>query len=177
VQPSLSDGTVVLDRHSDDDLEAHLAGEDEEQARRFGWYPRRSTRASVRRAFDGWAADWSSNGPNRTFALRDADSCVLAGGVQVRLREKGVAHLSYWVFPQFRGRGFATRGLRLVSAWALTELGVERLELYIEPANEASRAVARAAGFVERGVRRQHERIGGTLRDMILCSRGLDPPR
>ncbi len=177
MQPSLSDGTVVLDRHSDDDLEAHLAGEDEEQARRFGWYPRRSTRASVRRAFDGWAADWSSNGPNRTFPLRDAASCALGGGVQVRQREEVVAELSYWVFPPFRGRGYATRGLRLACAWAPTELGVERLELYIEPDNEASRAAARAAGFVERGVLRQHERIGASLRDMILYSRGLDPPR
>jgi hypothetical protein len=29
----------VLDQHSLADADAHLAGEDEEQARRFGWYP------------------------------------------------------------------------------------------------------------------------------------------
>jgi len=110
VHPALGDGTVVLDR-----------------------YPARSTPETVRQAFEGWAAEWSSNGPSRTFAPREAATNVLAGGVQVRLRESGVAHLSYWVFAQFRGRGFATRGLRLAAAWALGELGVERLELYIEP--------------------------------------------
>jgi len=175
VPPILSDGVVSLDRHTDADVDAHLAGEDDEQARRLGWYPASSTAEGVRRAFDGWAHDWSSNGVTRTFALRDASSRVLAGGVQVRQRENRVGQLSYWVFPPFRGRGFATRGLRLVSAWAFAELSVGRLELLIEPDNEPSRGVARAAGFVEEGVLREHERIGETLRDMILYSRERTP--
>jgi RimJ/RimL family protein N-acetyltransferase len=173
LQPTLSDGVVLLDRHTDADLDAHLAGEDEEQARRFGWYPARSTAQGVRRAFNGWADDWTSNGETRTFALRDASSRVLAGGVQVRQRERSVGRLSYWMFPSFRGRGFATRGVRLVSAWAFAELSVTRLELLIEPDNEPSRRVARAAGFVEEGILRRHERIGETFRDMILYS--LEP--
>jgi hypothetical protein len=41
--PRLTDGVVILDAHTMADVEAHLAGEDEEQALRFGWYPERST--------------------------------------------------------------------------------------------------------------------------------------
>ena len=36
---TLTDGVVLLDRFTADDMDAHLAGEDEEQARRFGWWP------------------------------------------------------------------------------------------------------------------------------------------
>jgi hypothetical protein len=43
----------VLDRHALGDASAHLAGEDEEQARRFGWYPARLTLEGVRRAIQG----------------------------------------------------------------------------------------------------------------------------
>jgi len=175
VPPILSDGVVLLDRHTDADVDAHVAGEDGKQARRFGWYPARSTAEGVRRAFEGWAHDWSSNGATRTFALRDASCGVLAGGVQVRPRESRVGQLSYWVFPPFRGRGFATRGLCLVSAWSFAELSLERLELHIEPDNEASRGVARAAGFVEEGLLPEHEKIGELFRDMILYSRERMP--
>ncbi|HEX6524795.1 MAG TPA: hypothetical protein VF070_33045, partial [Streptosporangiaceae bacterium] len=43
VSPALRDGVVFLDRYTDDDIHAHLAGEDEETARRFGWWPTTST--------------------------------------------------------------------------------------------------------------------------------------
>ena len=39
----MTDGVGVLNGFTLDDAEAHLAGEDEEQARRFGWYPARLT--------------------------------------------------------------------------------------------------------------------------------------
>ncbi|MBA2384151.1 MAG: hypothetical protein H0V68_05750 [Actinobacteria bacterium] len=52
--PRLSDGVVVLDAFTLDDVSAHLAGEDEEQARRFGWHPARSTEEGVRRAILRW---------------------------------------------------------------------------------------------------------------------------
>ncbi|MBA2461997.1 MAG: GNAT family N-acetyltransferase [Actinobacteria bacterium] len=169
--PQLTDGVVLLDRHSDADLDAHLAGEDEEQARRFGWYPARSTPETVHRAFDGWAAEWSSNGSTRTFALRVADSGELAGGCQLRLRG-GSADLSYWVFPAFRRRGYATRALRLLTSWAFAEFGVARVELRVEPDNEASRGAAVAAGFVEEGLLPECEQIGDRLRDMVLYATG-----
>jgi hypothetical protein len=49
----LTDDVIVLDRHALGDASAHLAGEDDEQARRFGWYPARLTLEGVRRAIQG----------------------------------------------------------------------------------------------------------------------------
>lgn len=168
--PRLTDGVVALDQHTLTDAEAHLAGEDEEQARRFGWYPARSTPESVRRAIESWQAQWESSGSTRTFAIRDQPVRALAGGCQLRLRERQIAEISYWVFPTFRGRGFAARAIALACGWAFLELGVERMELYVEPDNEASRRSAVRAGFTEEGIARARERIGDERRDMVLYS-------
>jgi hypothetical protein len=48
VLPRLQDGVIVLDQYTDAEVAAHLAGEDEETARRFGWWPESS--ASQRRS-------------------------------------------------------------------------------------------------------------------------------
>ena len=58
--PTLTDGVVALDAHTLDDLDAHLAGEGEEQARRLGWYPASSTRngQSHDSALAGGVAQW-----------------------------------------------------------------------------------------------------------------------
>jgi hypothetical protein len=68
--PHLTDETVVLDAFRLQDAEAHLAGEDEELARRFGWFPRQSTLVGVRETIERWRAQWSIHGPTRCFALR-----------------------------------------------------------------------------------------------------------
>lgn len=170
--PRLSDGVVVLDELKLDDLPAHLAGEDEEQARRFGWHPRRSTEETGREAIIRWRDDWMHGGDTRTFAIRLAGSGELAGGLQLRLREKKIAEASYWTFPQHRRRGLATRAMRLASLFAFSELGIDRLELYVEPDNVASHGVARNAGFSKEGQLRARElTVAGERRDMVLYAR------
>ena len=63
----VDDGTVVLDAFQPEDADSHLAGEDEEQARRFGWFPRRSTLARVRATIDRWHDHWLTQGLGRCF--------------------------------------------------------------------------------------------------------------
>jgi RimJ/RimL family protein N-acetyltransferase len=155
VQPTLSDGVIVLDAFTLDDVETHLAGEDEEQARRFGWYPARSTPEGVRAAIIRWQEGWRTGGPTRAFAMRDASTGELVGGCEARLKGDGLAHLSYWVFPRFRRRGFASRGTHLLCDYVFTTLGMKRVELHIEEGNAASRGVARRAGFTEAGLVRE----------------------
>ena len=62
-------------------------------------------------------------------------------------REHGSAEIGYWVARAARGRGVATRAVRLVRDWAASELGLTTLELVIHEDNAPSHAVARAAGF------------------------------
>ncbi len=73
---TLTDGVIVLNGYTNDDIAAHLAGEDEETAHRFGWWPQISTEATVRAAFNCWARNCETGGPTRTFATRWATTTV-----------------------------------------------------------------------------------------------------
>jgi RimJ/RimL family protein N-acetyltransferase len=167
--PTLTDGVVTLNGFSERDVDAHVGGEDDEQARRFGWFPDRSTHETARAAFERWARDWAENGATRAFAMRRADSGELLGGCQLRLCEKQMAELSYWTFPQHRGHGFARRAAALVCRFAFDNLRVERIEAYVEPDNVASRRVVESVGFREEGIVRKREVTRhGERRDMTL---------
>ena len=78
VVPTLTDGVIILNRHTDDDIADHVAGEDEETAPWFGWWPQTSTEDGVRDAFRQWSHSWRT--PTRKFAARDAATGRLVGG-------------------------------------------------------------------------------------------------
>jgi RimJ/RimL family protein N-acetyltransferase len=173
--PRLADDVVVLDAFTPADAEAHLAGEDEEQARRFGWYPKRSTPATVRDAFARWAEAWRNEGATRAFAMRELESGALVGGCEIRLSGGPSAEISYWTFPHHRRKGYATRAVRLLTAFAFAQLAVKRIEAQVEPDNPASRRVIEGAGFVEEGLLPGVDHTeSGEVRDMVLYS--LRPP-
>ena len=174
---TLSDGVVVLDRFRLDDAQAQLAGEDEEHARRFGWYPARSTLETVRTAILGWQEQWRTGGPTRAFAVRDAHTGELMGGCEVRLRGGGLARMSYWTFPAHRGRGLASRAVCLACSYAFRELGVKRMDLHIAADNVASRGVARRAGFTEENlVPPEGEEVGEAKAPMLRYNRIAPQP-
>lgn len=69
---------------------------------------------------------------------------VLLFGVDAGLRE---AELGYLVGARYRGRGFASLALSLLSGYARSDLQLRRLVLRIDPGNTASTAVARRCGY------------------------------
>jgi RimJ/RimL family protein N-acetyltransferase len=80
-------------------------------------------------------------------------------------------HVGYWVVREARGRGVATEALRVLSRWALEELGLVRLELTTDPDNVASQRVAEKVGFRHEGILRAHLRHrDGRLRDSVMYS-------
>lgn len=168
--PRLTDGVVVLDEHERADVEAFVAGEDDEQARRFGWFPARSSAETVTAAIAAWRQSWQSDGGRYAFAVRDAASGELVGGVEVRVGDDRRGAISYWTLAAFRGRGFATRAVGSAAAWAFAELGLVRVELHVELDNVASLRVAQRAGFVREGVLRAHSNVGESRRDMVVWS-------
>src|SRR5262245_33492028 len=113
--PTLTDGVVQLDEFGAGDVDAHLANEDEELARRFGWWPKRSTADNVRAAFEHWAESWASGGAIRAFAVREVATTTVVGTCELRLEDDQIARGSYSIGPHARRRGFASRALRLVT--------------------------------------------------------------
>ncbi|GAA4614738.1 hypothetical protein GCM10023195_64490 [Actinoallomurus liliacearum] len=80
------------------------------------------------------------------------------------------AAVACWLAPHARGRGVATRTLRLLAQWAFDSLAIARLELTCAPDNVASQSVAERCGFVREGVLRSHIRFKGERRDTVVFS-------
>jgi ribosomal-protein-alanine N-acetyltransferase len=110
-----------------------------------------------------------ADGDAATFAICDtSDHCL--GHVFVNLGPSRRATVGYWLLPEARGRGLATRAVRLVSQWALRTLDVVRLGLLAEPSNERSQGVAERAGFSREGVLRSWTEIDGRRIDYVSFS-------
>ncbi|MGN6872842.1 MAG: GNAT family N-acetyltransferase [Solirubrobacteraceae bacterium] len=75
------------------------------------------------------------------------------------------AFLGYAAMAPYAGQGYMREGLEVVMARAFTELGLHRLEANIQPANQASIALVRGAGFVREGFSERYLKIGGRWRD------------
>jgi RimJ/RimL family protein N-acetyltransferase len=66
-------------------------------------------------------------------------------------REPGYGEIGYWVVADARGRGVATRAVRLLADWARDELRLTHIDVLPHKDNVASRRVAEKAGFVDTG--------------------------
>ncbi|WP_298805369.1 GNAT family protein [uncultured Pseudokineococcus sp.] len=84
---------------------------------------------------------------------------------------QGRASVGYWVTPSSRRRGVATAALECLSRWALDNLGLARLELYVEPWNTGSLRAAVTAGYEREGLMRSFREVDGGRRDMLLLAR------
>lgn len=72
----------------------------------------------------------------------------MLAAVGLMLDDRGGAELAYWVRPESRRCGIAFSAVSAVAGWARDRTGLPRLWLEIDPANVASRRLARKAGFV-----------------------------
>ncbi|MGB2874140.1 MAG: GNAT family N-acetyltransferase [Gaiellaceae bacterium] len=107
-----------------------------------------------------------------SFAVTEVVTGRLVGAIGLHLQEHFAmqASIGYWVAKDARGRGVATRALRLVARWALEDLGLPRVQLVTDPDNLASQRVAEKAGFRREGVLRQYVQRSGRRGDCVIFS-------
>ena len=166
----LRDGDLLLRSWTLEDAPAvEAACQDPELSRWIPFIPRPYTRAEA----EGYLHACIESGDERhPFAMVDACAGALLGSIDLRVDthfHRG--HVGYWVAAPARGRGICTRALRLVTRWALDELGLQRLELITDPDNIASQRVAEKVGYRREGVLRAHLRHpDGRVRDSVMFS-------
>jgi RimJ/RimL family protein N-acetyltransferase len=152
--PHLTDGQILLRPLTDADADDHLAGEDDEQVRWLSGRP--ATIESVRAWIARNERDWREQGPRRNFGIVDVVSDALVGNIEAQLDlpdlAPGEANIAYAVFPSWRGRGIATRAVRLVTGWLATVPSVRTVLIRVHPDNATSLVVARLAGYSNAGI-------------------------
>lgn len=106
------------------------------------------------------------------LAITGADDDRLLGvvGITIDRHDDRRGEIGYWVGPRERGRGVAGRALALMSRWALTRGGLERLDLQAALSNVASIRTAERCGFVREGTLRRAWYRGPERADMALFS-------
>jgi ribosomal-protein-alanine N-acetyltransferase len=75
------------------------------------------------------------------------------------------AYLGYAVGQPYAGQGYMAEGIELVLRHAFESMGLHRLEANIQPANAASVALAKGAGFRLEGFSPRYLKIDGQWRD------------
>jgi RimJ/RimL family protein N-acetyltransferase len=151
VLPTLRDGDLVLRPKRRDDLDAITAACQDPEIPRWTFVPSPYTRADAE-AFLRSSADEEAAGKSVNFLAVDADDRLLGSFSVMEIdRERGFGEIGYWVAAEARGRGVATRAVRLLARWAHDELGLTRIEIHTHTDNLASRRVAEKAGFRDTG--------------------------
>jgi RimJ/RimL family protein N-acetyltransferase len=108
--------------------------------------------------------------PEMSLAITDASDGTLLGMVGLRQPDAGVGEVGYWLAAPARGRGVATRAVRLMCEWAFGELDLARIQLHTLPGNDASERVAERAGFTREGVLRSFTEMKGRRVDITMFS-------
>lgn len=167
----LTDGVVTVRPVSVGDWEVVRDEHNNEESLRWDFFGEAYTDDEARQKAAQARREWMAGRAAR-FVIVDAATGEGAGVIGVmRMGPPGIGLIGYGVLPAFRGRGFTTRALRLVSRWAFESAGLSRLELGHKADNIASGKAAAKAGFRAEG--RLAQRLpnpDGTRSDEIYYS-------
>jgi RimJ/RimL family protein N-acetyltransferase len=127
------------------------------------------------RRAENWIEQWHGKwrlGTAGAWAITDTSTPETVRG-QVAFRalylDDGIAEISYWVLPDYRGEGIAAQATHALSEWGFRHLGLYRLEIAHSVRNRRSCNVARKAGFKPEGIKESLQRYEqGGFHDMHL---------
>jgi RimJ/RimL family protein N-acetyltransferase len=128
-------------------------------------------------AFVGELAAATETAGGASFAVESGEDGSLVGAMTLFPPRDGVGVAGYWTVAEHRGRGLTSEALRLLTAWALDDLGLRRMELVADARNTGSRRVAEAVGYRAEGVLRQRSVHRGRPVDDVLYSQLANDPR
>jgi RimJ/RimL family protein N-acetyltransferase len=123
-------------------------------------------RESLLRVEEQWRT-----GTGAPFVIADAADDRPLGLLNLQFGDdEEAAGLAVSVFPEARGRGVASRALRLGASWGLRELGLQRVFAEAAVDNQASIRAIEKAGFQREGVLRAHCKTHGRRHDCVMFS-------
>jgi RimJ/RimL family protein N-acetyltransferase len=168
--PPLTDGEIVLRRWEPRDAPAITAACQDPEIPRWTVVPHNYTERHAREFIAGTAVELAS-GRELALAIVDVEDRLLGAlGISNFDWTDLKAEIGYWMAADARGRGIGARATRMLAVWALSRLGLERLELLANPENDASQRLAERAGFTREGTLRRYRRRHGVREDLVMFS-------
>jgi RimJ/RimL family protein N-acetyltransferase len=166
-----SDGEIALREWAADDLPAIVDPLNEAEIARWTRVPSPYTEAHAREFLHS-VAQRRAHGEEVVLAIVGAATGELLGSASIRIEshEHGRAELGYLVFAHARGRGVATRAVRLLSRYSFDGLEMHRVGILVAVGNSASQRVAEKAGFTREGMLRSYMDLRGERQDTVSFS-------
>ena len=118
-------------------------------------------------AYEGFIAQLERE-DRRGFLVCVRETGALAGFININNIVRGAFQcgaIGYGAFPPAAGHGYMSEGLGLVLRQAFGPLGLHRIEVNIQPGNEASTALVKRHGFRLEGFSPDFLYIEGAWRD------------
>lgn len=111
-------------------------------------------------------------GEDFVYGILDPKERMVLGGTGLHTRAGPDAlEIGYWIRASKVGKGFATEAAAALTKVAFELLAVDRVEIRVEPGNDASLAIPGKLGYrVEGTLRRRLPGADGTKRDVIVTS-------
>lgn len=167
----MTDGVVTVRRWDEGDVAAIVQACQDPEIPRWTTVPSPYTEQNAREWLESMPRSHGA-AQDASFAVVDALDGRLLGAVgYVRFDwDNAIGEIGYWTAAPARGRGVATRAVRLLARWGFEELHLARVELIVHVANAASQRVAANAGFTREGVLRSYLDFKGERADVVIFS-------
>jgi RimJ/RimL family protein N-acetyltransferase len=145
--PTLADGEVILRPRRLSDADAIAAACQDPEIPRWTMVPSPYTREDAV-AFLARADEEAASGESVGLLVVDPEDRLLGTVSLMDLRrEPGYGEIGYWLAADARGRGVATRAVRLLTDWGHRTLGLDRIEIHVHLENAPSHRVPQRAGY------------------------------
>jgi RimJ/RimL family protein N-acetyltransferase len=107
-------------------------------------------------------------GHDFTYGILARDESSVVGGTGLHTRVDSVSfEIGYWIRGDRAGEGLGTEATAALTRVVFELTDIERIEIRVDPANEASRAIPRKLGYAEEATLRQRLRYP-EVRDVVL---------
>ena len=139
------------------------------------WATPRYSLGDARHWVDESRALWAKQLAYRWIITDEESRCIL-GSVEIGQSATGVGLMGYWLRRQVLGKGICTQAARAALDYVFRSGLFEQVDLYIDPLNAASLAVARKLGAELQGERADGISYRGVAKPALhlrVCAKSL----
>jgi len=174
---------VVVRPYRLEDADELFAAVEESRQHLWPWLPwviQHQTVEDTRDFILRTQANWLLREDDLTVGIFEASSGRYLGGSGLHIRGWDVPafEIGYWIRASAEGRGHVAETVKLLTDFAFTSLGAQRVMIRCDARNTRSASVAERLGFVREALLRNDTRdANGELRSTLVYSLTPDDPR